>query len=211
MYCYNCDTHNPEAANFCVICGKPLSNSVAPMRANAPAGAATASYAPPQPTAFAPTLAPAGANVSVVQNVYMNPAQPQIFAAQGGVSLLVRAIWFLAVGLWLGQVWLMIAWLFNLTVIGLPLGIWMLNRLPQVMTLRAQTAQLSAPQVGGMFAAPRPDAAPFAVRVIYFVLIGWWVSLLWLQIAWALAASLIGLPLAFLMFERTETVTTLGN
>ena len=82
-------------------------------------------------------------------------------------------------------------------------GLWMLNRMPQVMTLRA--------------APPRPapvssaSSAGLIVRIVYFLLIGWWVSLLWMQLAWLAALLVIGLPLSFQMFERVGTVMTLAD
>jgi uncharacterized membrane protein YccF (DUF307 family) len=107
------------------------------------------------------------------------------------------------VGLWVGQAWLVIAWLLNLTLIGLPLGLWMLNQMPQVMTLRQQRR--------GLHLAASRASVPFVARAIYFVLIGWWLSLVWLELAWLASASIVGLPLGFLMFERTGTVATLAE
>ena len=49
--------------------------------------------------------------------------------------LLVRAIYFLLVGWWLGAIWMGLAWLISLPIITLPLGIWMMNRIGGVMTL----------------------------------------------------------------------------
>jgi uncharacterized membrane protein YccF (DUF307 family) len=115
----------------------------------------------------------------------------------------IRALWFLFVGLWAGQIWLLVAWLLNLTLIGLPLGLWMLNQLPQVMTLRQQRRGLQMPT--------GRSGVPFVARAIYFVLVGWWLSLLWVELAWLASALLIGLPLGFLMFERTSTVATLAE
>ena len=115
----------------------------------------------------------------------------------------IRALWFVFVGLWAGQIWLLVAWLLNLTLIGLPLGVWMLNQLPQIMTLRQQRRGLQL-SVGR-------SSVPFAARVIYFVLVGWWLSLLWVELAWLASALLIGLPLGFLMFERAGTVATLAD
>ena len=45
-------------------------------------------------------------------------------------------------------------------------------------------------------------ADPFVLRAIYFVLIGWWFSLLWSLLAWLLCVTIIGLPLGVLMFNR---------
>ncbi len=48
----------------------------------------------------------------------------------GGVHLLLRAVWFIVIGWWLGLVWTIFAWLFNLSLVFLPVGLWMLNRVP---------------------------------------------------------------------------------
>jgi uncharacterized membrane protein YccF (DUF307 family) len=52
---------------------------------------------------------------------------------------------------------------------------------------------------------------PFVLRAVYFLLIGWWFSALWLTVAWALSASVIGLPFAFWMFNRIPAVITLAR
>jgi uncharacterized membrane protein YccF (DUF307 family) len=49
--------------------------------------------------------------------------------------LLLRAVWFLLVGWWLGAFWMAASWLISLPIITLPLGIWMMNRIGGVMTL----------------------------------------------------------------------------
>ena len=46
---------------------------------------------------------------------------------------------------------------------------------------------------------------------LYFVLIGWWFSLLWSLLAWLLCVTIIGLPLGVWMFNRLPSVTTLMN
>ncbi|SFF78191.1 Inner membrane component domain-containing protein [Halopelagius inordinatus] len=56
-------------------------------------------------------------------------------AARGQRSLLVRALYFVLVGWWLGFVWANVASFLAVTVVGLPVAIWMLNRLPAVTSL----------------------------------------------------------------------------
>ena len=51
-------------------------------------------------------------------------------------AFLGRAVYFVLVGWWLGAVWSALAWLLCVTVLGLPLGVMMYNRLPAVLTLR---------------------------------------------------------------------------
>jgi uncharacterized membrane protein YccF (DUF307 family) len=50
-------------------------------------------------------------------------------------SLLVRAVYFILVGWWLGGLWMLASWLISLRIITLPLGVWMMNRVGGVMTL----------------------------------------------------------------------------
>lgn len=50
-------------------------------------------------------------------------------------SMLVRALYFLLVGWWLGALWLTTAYVLCLTIIGLPLGLYMMDRTGGVMTL----------------------------------------------------------------------------
>jgi uncharacterized membrane protein YccF (DUF307 family) len=47
-----------------------------------------------------------------------------------------RAVYFILIGWWFGGIWSVLAWLLCITVIGLPVGVMMYNRLPAVMTLR---------------------------------------------------------------------------
>lgn len=210
MYCYSCDTRNPDYARFCVSCGRPLAVAAAP----APAAPAAQVMPPPAASAY---TAPALSYAVPARPAYAGPAPAAVpgrvtfSISEPTLNLLIRALWFLLVGLWLGQLWVVIAWLFNLTLIGMPVGVWMLNRLPQVMTLRPQVQRVSITP-GHVYAATRPGSAgAWIVRTLYFVLIGWWASLLWLIIGWLFAASIIGLPIAFLMFERVGTVTTLAD
>jgi uncharacterized membrane protein YccF (DUF307 family) len=49
--------------------------------------------------------------------------------------LWLRAIWFVLVGWWAALIWMIVAYLISLTIIGIPIGIMMLNRIPEVYTL----------------------------------------------------------------------------
>jgi len=174
--CPTCAITNPAGAGFCVNCGRSLAAAPAP------------GYATALATGYPGTI---------VQNFYVtNAVEPP-------VPLVVRALWFLFVGLWLGPLWIVLGWLLNLTIVGMPLGLWMLNRTGHVMTLHRGTPH-PLPSIA-------MSGASFAVRGVYFMLIGWWASLVWLMFGWLAAASVIGLPIAFLMFERTGTVMTLAE
>jgi uncharacterized membrane protein YccF (DUF307 family) len=86
----------------------------------------------------------------------------------------------------------------------------MLNRLPQVTTLRPQQSELRVSASGQVLQTSVPQH-PFLLRALWFVLIGWWLSALWLAAAWALCTVIIGLPFGFWMFDRVPAVITLGR
>jgi len=164
-----------------------------------------------QPAAFA---AP---SIQVVNNITVSSMAPSpvvVLDQADGPNLLIRALWFLFVGLWLGAICTVLAWLLNLTIIGLPIGLYIINRLPQIMTLKPAASRLRVTVQNGVTLVHRspPPPRPFALRAVYFLLVGWWASLVWLVIAWALVAATLGLglPLAFWMFDRTPRVTTLA-
>ena len=49
--------------------------------------------------------------------------------------LLIRAVYFVFIGSWLGGLWMFAAWAISLLIITLPIGLWMMNRIGGVMTL----------------------------------------------------------------------------
>ncbi len=138
--------------------------------------------------------------------------QPQtiVIPQREGPGLLVRAIYFVLFGLWFSGIWAAIAWFLCVTIIGLPLGLLMLNRLPQVVTLKPARSDLVITTEGRVYNTEIRQL-PFLVRAIYFVLIGWWFSAIWIAIAWALCASVIGMLFGFWMFNRVPAIITLAR
>jgi uncharacterized membrane protein YccF (DUF307 family) len=128
----------------------------------------------------------------------------------GGPGLLVRALYFILFGWWFSGVWAVIAWLLCLTIIGLPLGLLMLNRLPQVVTLKPSRTDLVLNNAGRVVERRVPQM-PFLLRAVYFVLIGWWLSAIWIALAWALNASIVGMVIGFWMFSRTAAIVSLAR
>jgi uncharacterized membrane protein YccF (DUF307 family) len=118
-------------------------------------------------------------------------------------SLVVRALWYLFVGWWATGIWLPVAWLLNVTVVGLLLGIKMINEVPKVLTLKRQTDSELVTATGGK------NQTNLAVRAVYFVLVGWWASLVWMVLAWLVSLTVIGLPVAIWMYNKFPYVTSL--
>jgi uncharacterized membrane protein YccF (DUF307 family) len=130
---------------------------------------------------------------------------------QSDVPLLLRILYFFLFGWWATGVWINVAWVLNATIIGLPLGLWMLDRVPQVLTLRPVKQVLVTSRHGERVDIHSVGISQHAwpLRLLYFVLIGWWLSLLWANLAWIISATIIGLPLGIWMFNRLPAITTL--
>lgn len=125
---------------------------------------------------------------------------------------LVQILWFAFVGWWLGQAWMVAAWVCMVTIIGIPLGVWMLNRIPKVIALRESSSVVRI--------TTRPDGSirkeaveirqvNIVLRALYFVLVGWWFTALWLELAYAISMTVIGLPIGFWMFDLAPALLTL--
>jgi len=128
-----------------------------------------------------------------------------------GPGCLLSTLWFIFFGWWLGIISIVAAWLMNITIIGLPLGLFILNHLPFVLILQPPSTQEEVITSSGeveMHARAIPQIN-FFLRAIYFILAGWWWSLIWLLLAYLVCLTIIGLPLGILMFRLVPAMTTL--
>jgi uncharacterized membrane protein YccF (DUF307 family) len=56
----------------------------------------------------------------------------------------------------------------------------------------------------------RPRGEPsFLVRAVWFIFIGWWLSAVAIGVAYFLCAIIIGIPLAFMIFNQLPAILTL--
>src|SRR5262245_15725663 len=140
------------------------------------------------------------------------PSAQSTIVYQRGPNLLVRFIWWLFIGRWASGIAVSIAWIALITIIGIPLGIWIINRLPSILTLRPRSREWSLGQdeLGRMVVSDRgrPQVA-WPVRGLWFILVGWWASAIWMGIAWLIQLTIIGIPIALLMFNRTPFIASL--
>ncbi len=156
--------------------------------------------------------APVNNNVNV--NVQMGSSGP---------GFLVRLIYFCFVGWWLGYAWLSVGFFLCALVVTLPVGLVMLNRLPQIMTLKAAGKQTSVNvststmmQNGMMMNTTNVNVniggtqqLNFFVRAVYFVFVGCWVAYLWANLAYLCCATIVLLPVGMMMFEKLPAILTL--
>lgn len=124
------------------------------------------------------------------------------------LPFLIRAVWFFLVGWHMTLVWVGVAWIVNLTIIGLPLGVWMIERVPQLLTLKSTGGSYNYQKDGGVVYRSQPQLF-FLFRILYFIVFGWWVSLLWAIVAYLLCLSVIGLPFGVIMLNQLPFVTSL--
>ena len=134
-----------------------------------------------------------------------------VMRTKSGPSMIVRAIWYILIGWWLTGVASAIAWLALITIIGIPLGFYLINRLPTFLTLRPRTREWTQTVEGEMTVLTehgRPQHAA-VVRAVWFIFIGWWLSAFWMLGAWLVSLTVIGIPIALLMYNRAPFVASL--
>ncbi|MGB1250095.1 MAG: YccF domain-containing protein [Candidatus Promineifilaceae bacterium] len=124
---------------------------------------------------------------------------------------IIRALWFILLGWELTLAWIGIAWFLNLTIIGLPLGLWMLNRVPQTLTLKSMGGTIAINEKNGDTAYLGQSQYPLVIRAVYFALIGWWASLIWVGVGYLLCLTIIFMPFGLVMLNQSPFVTTLGR
>lgn len=172
------------------------------------------------PPAFAGTVADTAGNPSLStypptfhQSVNVSVGGPNIafVSANKGPGLFVRALYFVFVGWYLGGIWITLSYLMIIPIVTIPVFAKMINMLPQIMTLRPRNTTYRMRQQDDLtiIEESTADQHSFFLRAGYFVLIGWWLVAVWLVLAYLLALTIIGLPLAFLMFNRAGAVATL--
>jgi hypothetical protein len=110
-------------------------------------------------------------------------------------------------------------------VVTMPIGLAMINRVPKIATLAEPSREFTSVAQGTATRIQQTEKPqhPILLRAIYFVLVGWWLSALWLFVAWSvgvLAMALIVLvvtaplgillvPLTTWMYNQVPAITTL--
>lgn len=126
----------------------------------------------------------------------------------------------MALGIWIG-----VAWILILLVVTMPIGLIMVNKVPKVATLADPSREFSAVTEGTATRIQQTERAqrPMWARAIYFVLIGWWFSGIWLSLAWTIGVIAMALiilivtapigavlvPLTTWMYNQVPAITTL--
>ena len=150
---------------------------------------------------------------TVQQTVVVGAHHPPTFVVQSrGHGMLVRTAWYIFVGWWLSGLLMFAAGLCIATVLLIPVGLALVNRLPAVLTLRPGTQRITTQIDADGQVQMDPTGAqqrPIWQRAIYFVFVGWWVCMLSMSFAWLLSVTIIGLPLGLMLLNRIPAATTL--
>jgi uncharacterized membrane protein YccF (DUF307 family) len=160
--------------------------------------------APPQTSPYAP-----------IQQYppYAQPynGQPVIVYNDHNPNLLTQILWFVFVGSWASQLAILAAYFMIATIVLMPFGVMILNRIPAIMTLRSPKKQLVVTEFNGATVLSVQDNQQinFFLRALYFLFVGWWATLLVVELAWLFAFTLIGLPISFMLFNSIPAVISL--
>jgi uncharacterized membrane protein YccF (DUF307 family) len=142
----------------------------------------------------------------------MRPGTGTVTELKTGPDLAVRAIWFVLVGWWLTGIVSAVAWVAMVTLIGLPLGIFLINRIPTVLTLRPRTSYRYqyTDELGRLVTIDESiTQPPWYVRGLWFIFVGWWASGIAMTIGWILCILLITLPIGLWIYNRIPAVASL--
>jgi len=165
------------------------------------------------------------------QPMYQQPMQPPVQVTAVNINMnaqqqnngCVRALYFVFIGWWLSFWCLQVGFFLCALIVTLPLGLMILNRIPQIMTLKPsrQTVQtnVNVTSVGGAGGAVNVvnvnvnvtgvQQHPMLVRALYYIFVGCWAGYLWASLAYFLCLTILGLPLGIVMFNYLPAVLTL--
>lgn len=172
------------------------------------------------PTQPAPAVAQSPAAPGVPQqlqptqiNVQVSaPVAPSIVIQVKQRGLFVRALYFLVVGSWLSGIAMFTAGLCIASVVLMPAGLAIVNRIPQIMTLRPRSVAVHTAMLADgstQYTVGTAQQRSMLVRIVYFCFIGCWAGMLVMTAAWLLSVLIVTMPLGLMLINRVPAVFTL--
>jgi uncharacterized membrane protein YccF (DUF307 family) len=131
---------------------------------------------------------------------------------KSGPHILVRAAWYVLVGWWLSGIVMVIAWIAAVVIVGLPLTFWLVNRVPTLLTLRPRHENyvlVAAEDGTARYRRAETQQTNTLIRVVYFILVGWWLSAIWIFVSYVLMLTIIGIPFGLMMVNRLPFIFSL--
>ena len=119
--------------------------------------------------------------------------------------MISRVIYFVLIGWWAGLLASIVAYILCATIIGIPLGVMIFNRLPGIIFL-AEPGEVCPEGYGHRHVM---EELPMLLRIVWFVLLGWELGLLALIGGYLFAVTIIGIPIGIWILNRVPLVMTL--
>lgn len=134
-----------------------------------------------------------------------------VIQKESGPGCLIQTMWFIFFGWWLGGLAMVLAWILNITIIGLPVGLAILNNIPRILSLQPPRKEILFTQSDGKSRIIERNLTQrnFFLRALYFIFLGWWWSAIWLFGGYLLCIPIILIPISLEIFRLTPFMTTL--
>jgi len=121
--------------------------------------------------------------------------------------MFARFVYFAFVGWWLGLLASIAGMLLCSSIIGLPFGTMLLNRLPSIVFMREPGEACPS----GYDHRHLADELPLLLRVLWFFVLGWTLGALFITFGYLLAFTIVGIPLGIYLLNRVPMVMTLSR
>lgn len=161
----------------------------------------------------APAPPPPVAAVSQVNVNVQTTATPVVIRDKGsdGPGCVVQLLWFFTLGGILSQAAIILGYFLIATVFLMPFGFMLLNKVPYLATLRSFSKEMDVTNKGGVIIVERSHRKqhPILLRLVYFVLIGFWLGAITLELAWFLTGTLLLAPVGLWLFKHSPAILTL--
>lgn len=135
-----------------------------------------------------------------------------VLEMKSGPHILIRIVWYFVAGWWVTAIAMAVAWVAGILIIGLPLTFWLVNRIPTTLTLRPRREQyllVTDPDGVTRMRKLSTEQTSLPLRIVYYFLVGWWLSLLWIIVSYLFMLTIIGIPVGMLMVNRLPFVFSL--
>jgi uncharacterized membrane protein YccF (DUF307 family) len=136
------------------------------------------------------------------------PPRPPVRYAlpRQNVPVPARAVWFLLAGCWLSCLWVLTTWVMICLFVFPEAANRMITMIPNVLTLRTAPDPPRSIVPISYYQSP---AALVPARLLYMLFVGWWMSLVWMMVAWSLSLTVVGIPISYRMYAVAPAIAHL--
>jgi len=121
--------------------------------------------------------------------------------------MLLQIIYFLLIGWWVGLLGAAAGYVLCVSIVFLPFGLILLNRLPGLIFLNPPGEACSE----GLPHRHRVEELPFLLRALWFILLGWELGFLAISVGYCFCLTIIGLPIGIWILNRVPLLLTLSR